>query len=162
MRGRSEEVRIIGGAAWRLGSVANRARIAAKDFAEARERRRAALAGPTVAERQAELVGFYERFERFVELLCDAAQYGPNPRLERSYLEDREWVMERYVSLRPFVSAYLPPDEPDSFDRLLTAEDLNSFLAEDDGAVIFGITSAREALSRYAEHLRHLAARKSA
>ncbi len=156
------EGRIAGGATWRWTSVANRARIAAKDISEARERRRAVAAGPSVAERQAELVGFYSRFERFVETLCDAAQYGPNARLSAAYLEDRDWVATQYASLRSYVDAYLSPEEPDAFDRLLHSTDLSHFLADDDGAVIFRITSTREALSLYAEHLRQLAARKSA
>lgn len=160
MREKAEGKRIAGGAHWRLASVANRARIAAKDFAETRERRKAANAGPTVAERQRELVLFYERFERFVETLCDAAQYGPNARLEKAYLEDREWVAAHYDDLRSYVGAFLSPEEPDAFDRLFAANDLSRFLAEDDGAVIFRITSTREALSLYAEHLRQLAVRK--
>ena len=161
MRDRAEG-RISGGAHWRWVSVANRARIAAKDIAEARDRRRTAAAGPSVMERQTELVEFYSRFERFVEMLCDAAQYGPNARLEAAYSEDRAWVAARYESLRPFVGAYLSPEEPDAFDRLFGADDLHRFLADDDGAVIFRITSTRDALSHYAEHLRQLAARKGA
>lgn len=162
MRERTEGHRIAGGATWRLTTVANRARIAAKDFAEARERRKSAQAGPTAAERQRELVAFYDRFERFVETLCDAAQYGPNARLEKAFLEDREWVATHYASLRPYVGAFLAPEEPDAFDRLFDSENLSSFLADDDGGVIFRITSTREALSIYAEHLRQLAARKAA
>ncbi len=161
MRSRTEG-RLAGGATWRWASMANRARIVAKDLADARERRRFAAAGPTVAERQAELVAFYERFERFVETLCDAAQYGPNSRLDAAYLQDRDWVASRYATLRAYVDAYLTPEEPDAFDRLLSAEDLRHFLAEDDGLVIFRITSSRDALSHYAEHLRQLAARKEA
>lgn len=161
MRSRTEG-RLAGGATWRWASMANRARIVAKDLSEARERRRVAAAGPTVADRQAELLAFYDRFERFVETLCDAAQYGPSSRLESAYAEDREWVAEHYAALRTYVDAYLTPEEPDAFDRLLAADDLRSFLAEDDGLVIFRITSTRDALSHYAEHLRQLAARKSA
>lgn len=161
MRSRTEG-RLAGGATWRWASMANRARIVAKDFADVRDRRRTTAAGPTIAERQAELVAFYERFERFVETLCDAAQYGANARLEAAYDEDRAWVTEHYASLRPYVDAYLSPEEPDAFDRLLLAKDLRLFLADDDGLVIFRITSTRDALSHYAEHLRQLAARKSA
>lgn len=161
MRERAEG-RISGGAHWRWTSVANRARIAAKDIAAMRDRRRTAIAGPTVAQRQAELVEFYTRFERFVEMLCDAAQYGPNSRLEAAYAEDRAWVSARYRPLKPFVGAYLSPEESDAFERLFGAEDLQRFLADDDGAVIYRITSTRDALSLYAEHLRQLAARKGA
>ncbi len=160
MNERTHDVNISGGRPWRLGSVANRVRIAAKDFADARDRRKAAT--PSIAERQAELVTFYDRFEKFVEILCDAAQYGPNARLEQSYLDERDWIAEHFQSLRPFVGAFLTGREPDAFDRLTAAEDLGTFLSEDDGAVIFRITSARDSLSLYAEHLRQLAARKAA
>ena len=136
-----------------------RARIATKDLVDARERRRAMAAGPTVAERQAELVAFYERFERFVETLCAAAQYGPNARLEAAYAEDRDAVAAGYVRLRAYLDAYLASEEPDAFDRLLAAADLTRFLADDDGLVISRITDTRNALSHYAEHLRQLAAR---
>jgi hypothetical protein len=159
MNEQTHDVNISGGRPWRLGSVANRVRIAAKDFADARDRRKAAT--PSIAERQAELVTFYDRFEKFVETLCDAAQYGPNPRLEQNYLDERNWIAEHFEPLRPFVGAFLS-GQPDAFDRLTGAEDLGTFLSEDDGAVIFRITSARDSLSLYAEHLRQLAARKSA
>ncbi len=162
MRERTEGHRLVGGATWRITSITNRARIAAKDFADARERRRAAHAGPTVAERQAELVDFYGHFERYVETLCDAAQYGPNSRLAKAYTDDRERVAAQYAALRPYVGAFLNPEEPDAFDRLFNPESLEAFIADDDGSVIFRITSTREALSHYAEHLRQLAARKAA
>lgn len=161
MRSRAEG-KIVGGATWRWTSMANRARIMAKDLAEATDRLRSAASGPSVADRQAELMAFYDRFERFVETLCDSAQYGPTARLEASYREDRNWVAERYESLRPYLDAYLASEEPDAFDRLFEAEDLSRFLAGDDGMMIFRITSTRDALSHYAEHLRQLAARKSA
>ena len=159
MRGKAEG-KIVGGATWHWRSVANRARIVAKDLREARERRR--HSAMNVEERQAELLGFYTRFERFVETLCDAAQYGPNARLEFAFSEDRNWVAEHYEGLRTYVGAYLPPEETDAFDRLLDAKDLSRFLADDDGTVIYRITNTREALSHYAEHLRQLAARKTA
>ena len=161
MRARAEGHRIAGGARWRFVSVANRARIVAKDLADARSRRRAANAGPSVGERQAELLGFYDRYERFVETLCEAAQYGPQSRLETRFLQDRDWVVDHYAPLRPYLSAFLA-EEPDAFDRLLEADSLSRFMADDDGMVIFRITSTREALSLYAEHLRQLAARTAA
>lgn len=149
------------GTTFGLNSAANRARILAKNIGEARDRRRAMTAGPSIAERQAELIAFYDRFERFVETLCDAAQYGQGSRLEDAYRINRDWIVDRYRALSPYVSAFLSPDEPDAFERLFRAPDLNSLLAEDDGSVIFLITSTREALSLYAEHLRQLSVRKA-
>jgi len=139
-------------------SVANRARIAAKNLGDARLRRRQA-AGPSVAERQADLVAFYDRFERYVEILCDAAQYGPTARLNAAFEADRGTVVASYAELRPYVGAFLNPEEPDAFDRLFGAESLARFLEEDDGGMIFRITNTRDALSHYAEHLRQLVAR---
>lgn len=152
--------RIGAGSPWRISSATNRARILAKNLAAARERRHFERQ-PSVAVRQAELVTFYERYERLVETLCDAAQYGPVAKLQRAYIEDRAWFSEHYPSLRPYVDAFLPEEEPNAFEALFASEDLEQFLAEDDGSVIYRITATREALSLYAEHLRQLAARKA-
>ena len=146
-----------GGATWRWNTLSNRARILAKDLAEVRERRRASQY--SLEDRQADLVEFYDRFEKFVETICDAAQYGPNARLDAAYLSQKARVAEAYPRIKSFVDAFLPPEDPDAFERLLSADDLSRFLAEDDGTVIFLITGTRQALSLYAEHLRQLTAR---
>jgi len=114
-----------------------------------------------VQERQVELIRFYERYEELVETLCDAAQYGPTPKLERSYEAHRDWMREEYANMRPFVVGYLHPEEGgrDAFESLVAADDLGQFLNSDDGNMISRITMTREALTLYGEHLRQLAAR---
>lgn len=168
MRTKTAGQRIATNAAGLVSSVTNRVKIARKDRAEAAAR----AAGPSVQERQEELVRFYEQYEELVETLCDSAQYGPTPKLERSYAAHREWMMSFYPTVRPFVIAFLRRDpeddafgmaaaqhETDAFEALVVAEDLGQFLQIDDGGMISRITRTREALNMYGEHLRQLAAR---
>ncbi len=170
MRSETAGQRIARNAADLVTSVTNRVKIARKDRAEAR----ALAAGPTVQDRQTELVQFYERYEELVETLCDSAQYGPTPKLERSYAAHREWMLGAYPSVRPYLVGFLqrePEDAAfgfavcgqttDAFEALVIAEDLGQFLQIDDGGMISRITRTREALILYGEHLRHLAARSA-
>lgn len=143
-------------------SLLNRARIALKEREEAKERIQARQAGPTIAERQDDLSTFYTQYEDLVEVLCDAAQYGPTPKLVRQYEAHRVWMHANYPRLRPFLGAFLRMDTEelgDGFEALVAAEDLATFLATDDGHMIARITRTREALNLYGEHLRQLAAR---
>jgi len=114
-----------------------------------------------VQERQLELIRFYERYEELVETLCDAAQYGPTPKLERSYESNRDWMRSEYVGIRPYVVGYLQAEEEagDAFEALVASDNLGQFLNSDDGNMISRITATREALTLYGEHLRQLAAR---
>lgn len=168
MRSKTAGQRIAHNAAGLVSSVTNRVKIARKDRAEATAR----AAGPTVQERQDDLVRFYEQYEELVETLCDSAQYGPTPKLERNYATHREWMLNFYPSVRPFVVSFLRRDpedeafgmeaaqkETDAFEALVVAEDLGRFLQIDDGGMISRITRTREALNLYGEHLRQLAAR---
>jgi len=155
-----------------MTSLVNRVRIASKDRAARREQAMVAKMGPTIEERQGHLLAFYEQYEMLVETLCDAAQYGPTPKLQRSYAQYREWMLQHYPEVRPFVVSYLrfsPEDAElglmmegrnfDAFEALTAAQDLNHFLQTDDGGMISRITRTREALNLYGEHLRQLAAR---
>jgi hypothetical protein len=140
----------------------NRVRIAGKDLADAREESRAARAGMSVADRQGQLLAFYTTYEDFVEAMCDAAQYGPTPRLETVYGAKRAILLGDYVELKPLLGAFLRDpqhDEADSFESLLAAETVSQFLQSDDGETISRITRTREALNLYGEHLRQLADR---
>ncbi|MFZ4506945.1 MAG: hypothetical protein ACOYON_04520 [Fimbriimonas sp.] len=117
-----------------------------------------ALATPQ--ERQAELARFYERYEDLVDVLCDAAQYGPNPSLEGRYTALRAWVHRAYAEVQPFVACYLrEAGTPDPFLALAQEDSLSDALLKDDGHLILRITQTREALTLYAEHLRQLSAR---
>lgn len=147
-----------------LSSFANRMRIAAKDRADAQEAARARSAGPTVRERQEDLVRFYNRYEDLVELLCDSAQFGPTPKLEATYAELKAWMESDYPIVQPFLAAFLRYDEDDAahgdaFLGLVGSPDLDAFLRTDDGSTIDRINRTREALNLYGEHLRQLAAK---
>ncbi|HEY0866583.1 MAG TPA: hypothetical protein VGE01_04365 [Fimbriimonas sp.] len=147
-----------------IASLINRAQILRKDREEARQRLAAKRLGPSVQERRDDLVRFYEKYEDLVEVLCDAAQYGPTPKLERQYESLRRWMQEHYPKVRPFVLAFLreevePCPSNDAFAALVAKEDLDAFLREDDGRMIARITHTREALNLYGEHLRQLAAK---
>lgn len=165
LRSRGAEPVLVG-----LRSVLIRLRIKSRDISERRSDAVAKAAGPTVQERREELIEFYEKYELFVETLCDAAQYGPSVALEASHARLRGWIHERYPSIRPFVSAYMPPNDaisfrlekgraPDCMEELISSNTLEEFLRDDDGGMIQRITFTREALNLYGQHLRQLAAR---
>lgn len=147
-----------------VGSIVNRVKSARLDRQEAIERSRAVKATPTVKERQHELIRFYQEYETLVETICDAAQYGPTPKLENDYQAKREWMLQNYGNLRRYVVAYLRFDVDDveqggdAFEALYMAENLDAFLKSDDGNMISRITRTREALTLYGDHLRQLAA----
>ena len=153
-------------------SIVNRSKSGTKDRAEQRDREMAAKLAPTVQERHEELVRFYRRYEDLVETVCDAAQYGPTPKLEAKYGELRRWMSSNYAPVRRYVVAYLrftPEDAQqglltegkagDAFEALFAASNLEEFLKVDDGNMISRITRTREALNLYGEHLRQLLAR---
>lgn len=147
----------------------NQLRIVALDRREARERSRQAALGLSVQERQAQLIEFYRQYEELVEVLCDAAQYGPTPALDKNYARLRAWMQEHYAPIRRYVIAYLQftaedaatslkfGEAGDAFEALVAAPDLEAFLTHDDGMMISRLTRTREALNLYGEHLRQLA-----
>ena len=129
---------------------------------------RAATPSLSVQERSEELAKFVESYESFVELLCDSAQLGLNSGFEARYETARETVLCQYGPIRPFLAAFLPPDDrdafrfeagrpSDAFEKLFAAHNLQEFLRHDDGEMIFRIMKTREALQLYGEHLRLLA-----
>jgi hypothetical protein len=141
-------------------SLRNRIRIGLANRMASRAARSAALAGPTLEQRQRDLVVFYQEYESLVETLCDSSQYGPQPGLERKYQALRNWMQENYPSVGSYIVAYLRyeiEDGIDPFRALFAAEDLESFLQMDDGNMISRMMRTREALNRYGDHLRQLA-----
>ncbi|MBS1706320.1 MAG: hypothetical protein JST40_10625 [Armatimonadetes bacterium] len=123
---------------------------------------------PTVAERQEELIAFYQKYEELVELLCDGAQYGPEGKLELRYQESRTWMLKHYGRLRSYLLAFLGDEvtelsgprkgtgDIDAFEQLFLAPTLEEFLRSDDGFMVGRIMSTRQALTLYGEHLRKL------
>ncbi len=148
-------------------------RLALLDQRDARAVRAETARVPTLRERQEDLILFYDRYETLVETLCDAAQYGPDARHEARYQELRTWMQAAYPALRKFVSAYLRYDPcdaarsldlhgtgSDAFEALFAASTLEDFLRSDDGKMIERIDRTREALGKYADHLRQLIAQE--
>ena len=130
--------------------------------------------GAPLPERQRELIDFYENFEDLVDVLCCAAQLGPNPSLDQRYALSRSRIRDNYPSLKPFLISYLdflPEDEEaglklsgrpmDAFEALVAPFDLQEFFKLDDGNMISRITRTREAMNCYGEHLRLLAAKSA-
>lgn len=128
-----------------------------------------APAESTVRQRQAELASFYSTFEDLVELLCDAAQYGPAPHLDAKYEALRETMQRGYPPIRRYTLAFMRHEVEDtvvSLDRfghatdaiesLYAAPTLDQQLRADDGLTIQRMIRAREALNQYAEYLRQL------
>ena len=149
-----------------------RVRASIRDWSEKTAVSTSRPVGPTVEERREELLEFYERYEQFVETLCDAAQFGSDERLAAAYGRLRDWLSQRYEPLRPFVSAYMPPDTavtfrlergraPDATEELFSNKTLEEFLRNDDGGMIQRITCTREALNLYGQHLRQLASQSA-
>lgn len=109
-------------------------------------------------ERRRGLAEFYERYESFVETLCDAANYGPTGKLASAYQTARSEMMTEYASLHPFLGGYVYGRK---FESLWQAESLQDALTADDGSLIPAICETRNALNMYAEHLRLLSGETS-
>ena len=118
-------------------------------------RRKVMVAIPTVRERRDELIRFYENYETLVEVLCDAANYGPMKKSALAYERLREFLPNDFRHLKPFLGAYAPPA---SFERLWQSPTLADTLDSDEGDLISAIIDTRHALNMYAEHLRQLSA----
>ena len=108
-----------------------------------------------VSERQSELKSFQNAYEDMVETLCDAAQYGPTPKLELRYTGYRMAYQSTITPVLLPLRQYLV-GESRSFESLCVAETLADFLANDDGLFISRITETREGLKLYQERLRQL------
>lgn len=122
-------------------------------------------------QRRHELLDFYAHYEELIELLADAAQYGPTPKLESDYQRLRGTLQRGYQRIRCFVVAFLkysPEDaqigvglwgrSADAFEALTAAATLRSFLRSDDGCLLSRISRTRDALNRYGDHLHRLSA----
>lgn len=130
--------------------------------------------GPSVRDRQSDLIQFYAHYESLVEALCDAAQLGNTEALARRYAQERLWMLANYPRVRKYVVAYLRFDSSDAeqsnaldgsygdaFEALFAAPSMEAFLLADDGLMISRIMRTREALNLYGEHLRQLIAKEA-
>jgi hypothetical protein len=153
-----------------VGRIPVRLKGLSKDIQEAQEQ---LVSAPTIEQRLDDLVTFYNEYEGLVETICDSAQYGPEPKLQKRYERTRAWMLDNYPNLRRYVTAYLRYDVSDSqqilnlhgsggdaFEALFTAPTLAEFLRCDDGMMISRIMRTRDALSQYGDHLRQLEGRK--
>jgi len=122
---------------------------------------------PTIREKQAELADFYLNYEELVELICDAANYGPNEKMDLRFDELRDYMQKNYHPMRNSVAAYLELDPQDNvngldlygkpsdaFEALFSAPTLREQIRTDDGHLISRIMRTRKALNRYADYLR--------
>lgn len=162
------------GRAWTsVGSWLRRAPMALKNaqLDSLAQRERLEATPMSVRDLQADLATFYSHYEEMVELLCDAAQYGPNEKMSARYDDARKAILRQYPPLRAEIEPFLEADasesggamdlhagQDDAFLRLCTGQTLESQILSDDGQMISRLIRTRTALTLYAEHLRRLAA----
>jgi hypothetical protein len=116
-----------------------------------------------VYEKRLDDLGEFSRhYEVLVDSICDAAQGGPDPELEETYLREKRWMESHYFLVRSQAIQYVEDAEPemDDFQQLFEPTNLPTLLAADGGNMIPRIVRTREALEAYAEHLRLLIARE--
>jgi hypothetical protein len=99
---------------------------------------------------------FAERYDDLVDLLCWAAQAGPDDEARDRYRRLREWFLSSYESARPVLLEYLEPDDEDTrplcsgptprdaFESLFLPEEIDALLHGD--AVIDRIIRTRMAV----------------
>lgn len=116
-----------------------------------------------------QLIEFYEQFEELSDMICDAAHRGDGTPWQTKYERVRNWMMQAYPNIRPYLIAHLSCDSSDdslgmqiqgkpadAFEALYIAPDLNELLLLDQGDLIGRLDRTRSALYRYADHLRGL------
>lgn len=164
----------VSGRAWTsVGSWLRRAPLVVKNaqLDTIAQRERSEESSESIRDKQADLATFYTHYEEMVDLLCDAAQYGPNQKMSERYDLTRKAILRQYPPLRTEIEPFLEadPTEPansmdfhsghdDAFLRLCGGQTLESQILSDDGQMISRIIRTRNALTLYAEHLRQLAA----
>lgn len=122
--------------------------------------------------RLTELDQFVEHFEVLIETIADSAHYGPSQKLETTYQSSKALSEHSYLSLKPFLNAYLPTEPPrsgwtlshcpgmdcasDHFESLWEPKTLAELLDLDDGSMILRIEQCLHAIQHYRSHLRYL------
>jgi hypothetical protein len=116
-----------------------------------------------------DLIEFYDRFERLIDVICAGARYGTQPSLAADYHTLSEDMRRLYPELRTYVLAYLKVDvrdtqfgiglsgqTTDAFQCLFCAPSLAELIAADDGGLVGRIERTRDALYRFGDHLREV------
>ncbi|MBL8047963.1 MAG: hypothetical protein JNJ45_04710 [Chthonomonas sp.] len=104
---------------------------------------------------------FCAQYEALVEVLCDGATYGPEPRLSAHYERIRTWMMQNYPHIQTELNSRLESSAAprweisrDPFEELFSPNTLEAFLATDDGQMIQRILSTRHAIDELTSDLR--------
>ena len=124
-----------------------------------------------VEDRRKAWAAFERNFEALAALIGEAQFYGPMPNLERRYRDLTRGLVRQYGPLRPYMACYLlslaedhewgmgqAGYSTDAFEALVVAPSLSGLLEEDPGRLAARICRVREAIARYGDHLRWLAA----
>ncbi len=112
------------------------------------------------------LAQFSEDYEAFIEVVCDAAQYGPGPRLQSQFEKLGTQLELAYQDLRPLLTPHLESSASDAsrslerlgpaedaFDRLFGSARLEDLLLNDDGTLLSRIVRTRRSIALCAEGL---------
>lgn len=115
---------------------------------------------------QARLISFELRFAEFVEILATAQEYGVTFGNQARYETLRHQLAKSYISLRPFLLAYIKFDVEDervgirtvgagtdAFEAIWVAPNLQSFIDSHDVFFRDRVGRANDALRDYNEHL---------
>lgn len=110
---------------------------------------------------------FYDQCEALIGLLCLAAHQGVERKLEREYVERRQWFTANYGQrVRQLVAPHLTSDASDTapalwgrrtvdaFEALYLPPSIRASLEHDNGDLIGRLMRAQEALGAWDEHLR--------
>ncbi|MEJ5170794.1 MAG: hypothetical protein WHU10_07390 [Fimbriimonadales bacterium] len=120
--------------------------------------------GPSPRVRLERLLAFERCHEQLAATLLEAARFGCGDRAERRYRDLRARMIDEYPRLRPLLRAYLPSEPPayafggsaDDFERLFHPSSAREVLAGDACALLETVSRTRDAIRRYAGHLRAL------
>jgi|GEM_PF-3246336 len=155
----------------RIGSILTRLKLrfksGIKSLQSKHEAKIADKSGLSISSRREDLSDLYEHFELYVEVLCDAAQFGASRKLAAQFDKEASFLAEHYPKVQNYLSAYLRPLPDDAqkcfeasgkcgdlIESMIAYDNLQHFLETDDGYMISRITRARAAFMLYAENLR--------
>jgi hypothetical protein len=109
---------------------------------------------PSVATRSEDFNDFSTDLEEILEIISDAANYGPAPKYVRDYERLRETVERKFCRIATDVAHFIMPKK---LRRMWSNDSLNELLDRDNGRLIDDVIETRQVLTMYADHLRRLA-----